>query len=288
MRGAIAGLFGPGANPTGDLTVSDGAGGTANVHLNGLQNFTVQANQLRIAGQTLQGQLSASNGLLSGTLTAGPLNITARNGAFTALGSLAGNSITATGRLALPTTLSNLNLKVDGPYLTARATGSGSDLRGSVLIKAQQYNLQGKAVAQLPAQILPLRGSVIPPVVDLGGLRYSGGWNGRTTLGYQLGGSAGQVRILGNGQTLSAIPTGPVTGTVQLLPSIKGDVSASLAVVRPYLPAQLQSQLSLGRLQAHILPASADLKLTDTRYVKQPLDLNARVLWGKGVTVSAP
>ena len=54
----------------------------------------------------------------------------------------------------------------------------------------------------------------------------------------------------------------------------------------PYLPAQLQSQLSLGRLQAHILPASADLTLTQTTYVQQPLGLSTHVTWTGGLKAS--
>ena len=216
--------------------MSDGAGGTASVHLNGLTDFTIQANGLSVAGQTLQGQLSAAGGLLSGTLKAGPLQLVARNGQFTASGSLLGNSLTASGRLTLPTTLSDVKLNVDGPYVTALASGSGSDLRGSVLIKAQQYAFQGKTAALLPAQILPLQASLIPPVFNLGGLRYNSGWNGQTTLGYTLANQPGRLRVVGNGQTLRALPSGPLTGSLQVLPSLQGQLRASLALVRPYLP----------------------------------------------------
>ena len=139
---------------------------------------------------------------------------------------------------------------MDGPYLSALASGSGTDLHGSVLIKAQQYAFQGKTAVQLPAQILPLQASLIPPVFNLGGLRYNGGWNGQTTLGYLLGSTPGQLRVVGNGQTLRALPNGPLTGSLQVLPRLQGQLRASLALVRPYLPAQLRPELALGQLTA--------------------------------------
>lgn len=39
-------------------------------------------------------------------------------------GSVAGQAVTATGRVRLPATLEGLNLRVTGPYFTAAATGA--------------------------------------------------------------------------------------------------------------------------------------------------------------------
>ena len=45
--------------------MADGSGGSARVTLNGLQNFQVQASRLTLAGQPVQGTLSAAGGLLT-------------------------------------------------------------------------------------------------------------------------------------------------------------------------------------------------------------------------------
>ncbi|GGQ99184.1 hypothetical protein GCM10008957_09770 [Deinococcus ruber] len=292
VRGAISGLYaqgrisGQGAKPVGALSVSDGAGGTAQVQLSGLTDFSVQANRLTLAGQTLNGQLRATNGLLSGNLSAGPLQLTATNGLLNASGSLLGHTLTASARLMLPSTLSNVNVKVDGPYITAMANGSGNDLRGSVLIKGQQYDFQGQRAAQLPAQILPLHASLIPPVVNLGGLRYAGSWSGQTTLSYLLGSAPGSLRLSGSGAILRALPSGPLTGSLQVLPSLGGTLRASLTAARPFLPAQLRPDLTLGQLQATIFPTRATLTLANTHYLQQPLGLSAQVSWNNGLRAS--
>ena len=301
VRGAVSGLYvqgrvaGQGAKPVGNLTVSDAAGGTAQVHLSGLGDFTVRASDLSVAGQRLRGQLAAAGGLLSGQLTAGPLSIRARGGAFAAEGSLLGHTLSASGRLTLPGTLSGLQLKVDGPYLSARASGSGAGLRGSVLLKAQRAELQGRTLAQLPAQVLPLSATLFPPALDLGGLRYDGGWHGQTTLLYRLSGTSGRLRLVGDAARLSALPSGPLDGSLQLLPSLTGQLSAPLAPLAAYIPAPLRPgvvngadlaktrpALSLGRLQASILPGRAALSLLGTRYDGQPLGLNAQISWSGG------
>ncbi|WP_425147103.1 translocation/assembly module TamB domain-containing protein [Deinococcus sp.] len=293
VRGAAAGLYvqgtvsGQGAKPVGDLTASDGAGGSARIRLTSLQDFSARSDGLSVAGQRIDGSLSAAGGLLSGQLRAGPLRISAQNGAFQASGTLAGYTLNASGRYALPTTLSALSVRVDGPYLSALASGNGHDLRGSVLVKGQKLALQGQPLLLLPAQMLPLRATLFPPGASLGGLRYAGGgWSGQTELAYSLGTAAGQVRLLGGGTRLSAQPRGPVTGTLGVLPRLEGDLSASLAVARPLLPAALKPLLTLGRLSAHILPASADLSLAGTRYAAQPLGLAAHLTWTGGVRAS--
>ncbi len=293
VRGPVAGLYvqgnvaGTGATPKGNLLVSDSNGGSARVTLNGLQDFQVQASGLTLAGQPLQGDLKATGGLLSGTLSAGPLQIVARKGQFQASGTLYNHTLRATGTLNLPTALSNLSLSVNGPLLSARASGSGSDLRGSVSLKAQEYG----GVARLPAQLLPLRASVTPLRVNLGGLTYEAGrWAGQTNLKYALGAAgerqAGQLRLVGGGTSLSAVPSGPVTGELRLLPSIGGTLSASLSPLLPLLPGQVAAALQLGRLNADLSASGAALTLSSTFYQGQPLGLNATADWKGGLKVS--
>ncbi|WP_407538396.1 translocation/assembly module TamB domain-containing protein [Deinococcus radiomollis] len=299
VRGPVAGLYiqgsvaGTGTRPKGDLLVSDGSGGSAHVTLNGLQDFQIQANSLTLAGQKVQGQLSAAGGLLSGTLSAGPLQIVARSGQFQASGTLYNHTLNASGRLRLPGlastfALSDLNVTVNGPLLSATATGSGSDLRGSVRLKAQQYS----GVASLPAQILPLQASVVPLGVNLGGLRYaSGGWSGQAALNYALNGQTGRLRLTGSGAVLSALPSGPLQGRLQVLPALGGTLSAPLSPLLTLLPVQvrptLTSILQPGRLNAVIQPTGAALTLAAARYQDQPLGLQANASWKGGLKVSA-
>ncbi|WP_424950211.1 translocation/assembly module TamB domain-containing protein [Deinococcus sp.] len=288
VRGPVAGLYvqggvtGTGAEPRGNLLVSDGGGGSARVTLNGLQDFQVQSSGLTLAGQRVQGELSASGGLLSGTLQAGPLAIVAKNGRVQASGTLAGHTLRASGTLKLPTTLSDLRVNITGPVLLAQASGSGADLRGSVTLLAQQYG----GVARLPAQMLPLRASVTPLKINLGGLIYSGGWAGQTSLRYLLGGRAGQLRLVGAGPVLTALPTGPVTGRVQVLPTLGGALSASASPLLPLLPAQLAAVIVPGTLNARIAPSSAILSVVSARYQGLPLGLNATADWKSGLKVS--
>ena len=285
VQGTVAGM---GAAPRGDLSVTDGSGGSARVTVNGLKDFQVQASSFRLAGQNFKGNLIAAGGLLSGTLSAGPLNITANNGQFRASGTLSGYALNATGRLALPSTLTGLNLNVTGPYLSATATGSGTDLRGTVALKAQQYG----TVARLPAQLLPLRASIFPLSADLGGLKYNAGpvagWAGQTRLRYVYGAQAGTLALVGSGPSLSAVPTGPLAGRLQVLPALSGSLSAPVSPLLPLLPAQFASAIIPGRLSARIGPTgtSAALTLESARYLGQPLGLNAAVNWRSGIKVS--
>ena len=285
VQGTIAGT---GAAPRGNLSVTDGSGGRARVTVNGLKDFQIQASSFTLAGQKFQGNLSAAGGLLSGTLSAGPLNIVANNGQFRASGTLSGYTLNATGQLALPSTLTGLNLSVTGPYLSASATGSGTDLRGTVTLRAQQYD----TVARLPAQLLPLRASIFPLSADLGGLKYDAGpvagWAGQTRLKYVYGSQAGTLTLVGSGSRLSGLPTGPLAGRLQVLPTLSGSLSAPVSPLLTLLPAQFASAIIPGRLSAQIGPSgtSAALTLESARYLGQPLGLKAAVSWRKGVTAS--
>ncbi|GGJ82484.1 hypothetical protein GCM10008939_27970 [Deinococcus aquiradiocola] len=288
VRGPLAGVYlqgtvsGKGASPRADLLASDGAGGSARVTLRGLQDFTVQANGLRVAGQTLRGNLSAAGGLLSGTLNAGPLRVVARAGRFTASGTLAAHTLLASGRLRLPTTLTGLNVSVDGPQLSVSASGSGTDLRGTVTLKPQAYG----GLLSVPAQLLPLQASVTPLRVNLGGLTYTGAWSGQARLRYVYGSQPGAVTLAGRGAALTTVAGGPLSGSVQVLPALNGTLSAPASPLLALLPAQVRAVTVPGRVTATLKAGSADVALLGTRYAGAPLGLQAHVNWSGGLAAS--
>jgi TamB, inner membrane protein subunit of TAM complex len=295
VNGPLAGLTvngrvrGTGANPSGTLTASDGQGGNARITVRGLQDFQVQASGLSLAGQKLVGTLNAAGGLLSGDLAAGPLHIVAVRGLFTASGTLYSHTLQATGKLKLPSTLSNINLKVTGPTLNVAASGSGTALRGTVQLRPQVYGTLGTgALASLPAQLLPLRASVTPLSINVGGLSYVGGrWSGQASLKYAALQQPGTLMLLGTGNGLAARPTGPLTGRLTVLPALGGTLSAPVSPFLPLLPAQLRGTIVPGRLNATVQPSSAVLLLTGTTYLSQPLGLSATASWNGGLRASA-
>ena len=303
VSGLLAGLNvegqvrGRGAEITGNLNATDSQGGRATVRLNSLEDFALDAQNLTVAGQTLQGQLSAVNGRLSGQADLGPLSVQAQNGAFTASGSLYNHTINASGQLRLPATLTQLDLNIDGPQLSAQASGSGEALRGTLTLKAQQYSAAG-VKASLAAQTFPLEASLSPLAVKVGGLEYAGGaWNGAATLNYALEGQTGarqtgSVQLIGDGQRLSAAPRGSVTGRIQVLPQLGGtlqaDLSALEAVLPPaLLPAQVRDNLIPGVLSAQITPQSAELSLSGGRWLGEVLGLTGQVSWANGLKADA-
>ncbi|THF70541.1 translocation/assembly module TamB [Deinococcus sp. Arct2-2] len=302
LRGPIAGgtaaggLFidgnvtGTGTEPRGTVNVFDGAGGSASVSLRGFSNLDVQARGLTLGGQKLYGDLSARNNVLSGVIDAGPFRLTAAGGRVRAVGKFVGQSVVASGKLTLPATVSDLNVRVDGPYLSASATGSVSDLRGTVRLNAQTFG-PAQARVSVPAQVFPLTASLTGARANIGGLTFLGGdWSGAANLRYVLSTAAsntpGQLRLEGNGPQLLAIPSGPVAGRVTVLPTIGGTLSASLAPALPFLPQAVRKEIVPGRLVAQISAAGAVLTTTGTRYVGEPLNLSARVNWKNGVTAS--
>ncbi|KQR28125.1 hypothetical protein ASF71_04895 [Deinococcus sp. Leaf326] len=280
-------IQGTGASPRGTLSVRDSAGGAATVTLRGFGDLQVDARRLTLAGQTLEGRLSASGGVLSGRLRAGPLDVIAAAGRISASGTVAGQTVLASGRLTLPATVSDLNLRVDGPYLSARATGGVSNLSGTVRLKAQRFG-SGAAALVVPAQTLPLSGSLTGARVRLGGLTYAGGaWAGRLGLRYALESAAGTrpgtLSVAGDGPRLSAVPSGPLSGRLQVLPSIGGTLSADLTPFTGLLPENLRAVIRPGRLVAEVRATGADVSLTQTRYAGAPLGLDARLDWRGGV-----
>ncbi|MDB5044702.1 MAG: hypothetical protein JWQ08_752, partial [Deinococcus sp.] len=217
-------------------------------------------------------------------LTARATDLT-RRGQIQLGGKVAGQSISASGTLASGI-LSGLNLRVSGPYLTASATGSVSDLRGTVRLNAQTFG-PAQARVSLPAQVLPLTASVSTASVNVGGLNYAGGqWNGAANLSYSFGTTPGQLRLEGKGPQLVAVPSGPVAGRVTVLPTIGGTLSASLSPALPFLPEAVRKEFVAGRLIAQISATGAVLTTEGTRYVGQPLGLAAKVNWKGNVTAS--
>ncbi|MFC5847475.1 translocation/assembly module TamB domain-containing protein [Deinococcus petrolearius] len=281
-------IQGTGASPRGTLSVRDRAGGAATVTLRGFDNLRVDARRLTLGGQTLEGRLSAANGVLSGRLRAGPLDVVAAGGRISASGTVAGQTVRASGRLTLPATVSDLNLRVDGPYLSARATGGVSNLRGTVRLKAQRFG-SGAAALVVPAQTLPLSGTLTGARVSLSGLSYAGGaWAGRLGLRYRLESAAGTqpgtLSVAGDGPRLSVLPSGPLGGRLQVLPSIGGTLSADLAPFVGLLPENLRAVVRPGQLVAEVRATGADVSLRQTRYAGAPLGLDAQLDWRGGVS----
>ncbi|WP_446682159.1 translocation/assembly module TamB domain-containing protein [Deinococcus oregonensis] len=302
LRGPIAGgtaagglyidgnVTGTGTEPRGTVNVFDGAGGSASVNLRGFSDLDLQARGLTLGGQRLYGDLSARNNVLSGVIDAGPFRLTAAGGRVRAVGEFVGQSVVASGKLTLPATVSDLNVRVDGPYLSANATGSVSDLRGTVRLNAQSFGTTQVGV-RIPAQVFPLTASLTGARVNIGGLTFLGGdWSGAANLRYVLGTAAsstpGQIRLEGNGPQLLAIPSGPVAGRVTVLPTIGGTLSASLSPALPFLPQAVRKEVVAGRLIAQISATGAALTNEGTRYLNDPLNLSARVSWKNGVTAS--
>ncbi|QFP76664.1 translocation/assembly module TamB domain-containing protein [Deinococcus sp. AJ005] len=293
VRGPIAGgLFvegnvtGRGTEPRGRINVRDAGGGAATLDLRGFSDFDVQARGLTLAGQKLVGDLKARGGVLSGTLQAGPFTVNAQNGRISAKGEIAGQTVSATGRLTLPATVEDLKLKVSGPYFSATAGGGVADLRGTVNVKAQRFGTAPLTVS-VPAQSFPLTASLTGARATVGGLTYTGGqWSGSLQAKYALSGTPGTVKLLGAGQTLAALPFGPLTGRVEVLPKVRGGVTTALAPALPLLPETLRAEVVPGRLTAQLTATGATLTSTGTRYLNQPLTLNARVNWKDTLSAS--
>ncbi|WP_237725024.1 translocation/assembly module TamB domain-containing protein [Deinococcus alpinitundrae] len=307
VSGAVSGvnvsgtLRGQKTEISGTLKASDAQGGQADIRVNSLSSFTVNARDFKLAGQTVQGQLSVVGGQLSGTAQVGPLSVRADRGRFTASGTLYGHTLDASGRLNLPSTLSELRLKVNGPYLSAQASGSGAALRGSVQLKAQRYDLAGLSAA-LPSQVFPLEASLSPPSVNVGGLGYAGGqWSGAATLRYALADQAGKaqpetiqngsLRLIGDGNRLSAAPTGLLSGRATLLPQLGGTVQLDLSALEKLLPTTLPAQVSTnlvpGVLSAQLSPQGAALSLSGGRWQGEVIKLNGQVGWADKLSADA-
>ncbi|WP_291424296.1 translocation/assembly module TamB domain-containing protein [Deinococcus sp.] len=276
-------IQGTGAHPTGKVYVTDRSGGKASITLDGFDHLSAYAQNLTLGRQKLQGQLNARGGVLTGRLKAGPLDVVAAGGRIRASGEFSGQQIAASGKLTLPATVSDLHIRTSGPYFTASAQGSVANLRGTVRLNAQSFG-SGAARVILPAQSFPLSGSLTGARATVGGLSWrSGIWSGELGLRYalqtQLGRQNGHLRLAGNAKTLTAYPTGPLGGQLQVLPSIGGTLSADIAPYLSLLPANLRPLIVPGRLVAQVTATGAHLNLHQTQYLKQPLGLDAQVNW---------
>ncbi len=286
VRGPLpGGLFvegrvqGRGSDPRGQVTLRDANGGSARVALRGLSDFDVRAQGLTLAGQTVVGDLTATGGLLSGTLRAGPLTVNAQSGRVSAQGELAGQRISATGRLTLPATLDDLKLDVSGPYFTATARGSATTLSGRVTLRAQTLGA-APLTLNVPEQSFPLSASLTGTRASVGGLTYAGGaWSGALDARYAVSGTAGTVRLTGAGQTLTAVPSGPLGGRVQVAPQVGGTLTASLSPAAALLPEALRAEVVPGVLVADLTATGAALSTRGSRYLGEALTLQARVNW---------
>ncbi|GGO32512.1 hypothetical protein GCM10008949_30100 [Deinococcus humi] len=293
VRGPIAGglyvegnVQGRGTEPRGRIAVRDRQGGAATVDLRGFSDFDVQARGLTLAGQKLVGDLKARGGVLGGTLQAGPFTVNAQNGRISAEGEIAGQAVSATGHLTLPATVEDLQVKLSGPYFTANASGGVANLRGTVNVRAQRFGTNPLTLS-VPAQRFPLTASLTGARATVGGLTYAGGeWTGSLAARYALSGTPGTVRLVGTGETLAAVPSGPLTGRVQVLPEVDGAVTASLSPALPLLPNTLRAQVIPGSVTAQLTSTGASLTTMGTRYLDQPLSLNARVDWQNRLTAS--
>ncbi|WP_409013499.1 beta strand repeat-containing protein, partial [Deinococcus sp.] len=276
-------IEGRGTEPRGLVTVTDSKGGRATVDLRGFSDFDLEAKGLTLAGQTLTGTLTARNNQLSGTLNTGPLLVTAENGRIRATGTFAGHDVMASGRLTLPATVTDLTVRVRGPYLDADARGGVADLRGTVTVKAVAYGTAPARVS-VPVQTFPLTASVTGARASVGGLTYrTGVWTGALAARYALAGTPGTLRVEGTGTGLAVVPAGPIRGRVTVLPALSGALTTSLAPFVSLLPAPLRPEVTPGQVRVQVAPTSVTLGLLGTRYQGEPLGLDARVSWQGGV-----
>lgn len=274
---------GVGAAPRGEFVVKDPSGGQASVVMRSLQDFDIRSHALKVGAQAVDGQLQVRQGLLDGQLTLGPLLLSAKRGTVWATGNVADHSLSAQGRLVFPNTLKDLTLEVSGPYVRGAASGDMEQLRGQLTLLPQRW-AQGPTRLSVPQQTLPLKLFPTAGRVQLAGLSYSNGlWQGTTPLRYDLAGETGQVALTGQGKTLLAQPSGPLRGEIAL-PELRGHLSASAALLTPYLPAEVARQWQPGRIQADVNGQTALLNLGG-RYQGQALGLIAQVGWQGGLSV---
>ncbi|GGI81433.1 hypothetical protein GCM10010914_14580 [Deinococcus wulumuqiensis] len=283
-------IQGTGTRPRGTLSVTDPQGGQGRLRLDGFDDLDLDLGGLTLAGQRLSGTLSARGGVLAGRLRAGPLDLVAAGGQVRAAGTFGGQRVQASARLTLPATLSDLRVVSDGPYFNAQASGDPSNLRGSLTLRAQTFGT-GAARLSVPAQTFPLSASLTGARARVGGLLFQGGrWSGGLNAAYALQTGdlrqPGRVRLVGQGDVLAALPSGPLRGRVGLLPDFGGEVSTSLAPWLAALPPDLRATIRPGELVARVTETGAEVRLRQTLYQNEPLSLTARASWQGGLRAS--
>lgn len=289
LSGRLAGLrvsgqvSGVGQDLRASLRAADGAGGWATLEAPSLRRLRLRAQALRVAGQTLSGDLSSdARGLLSGEaklLSArGPLAVHFREGQFSLSGQYARHTLRATGRLSLPAQLSGLDIRVSGPALRAHLRGDAGNLRGELLLPAQSWRAAGLS-ARLAPQRLPLSASLTARQFSVGGLSYAGGqWRGRAALLYALNEQSGVLNLRGEG-SLRALPSGPLGGDAQLWPRLGGQLQADLNLLRPALPERACAALTAGKLRVFLAPQGVSFAAVMSRWQGQPLQLRGQLAW---------
>ncbi|AFZ69159.1 hypothetical protein Deipe_3733 [Deinococcus peraridilitoris DSM 19664] len=289
LRGRISGVFVDGRlrgqrdRWRASGRAADGVGGFATFDASSPTNFRARFNDLTAMGQRLQGELSGSGAALNGTLRVGDLRLTARQGELSLGGDIAGTALNGRARLQLPTELNEVRLSARGPWGNVLLTGSARDLRGRLNLSAQETRILETPLS-LPGATLPVRASLVPPRVQVGGLGFAGGvLGGAQNLTYRLGTERGQLRLTGNGTSLRTSMSGPVQGNVQVYPTLSGEVRAGLTPLVRALPEVMRRELQPGQLRARLLNSTASLDLLDTRYVGLPLELDARLDWQRSL-----
>lgn len=264
----------------------DGEGGSANFAASSPQDWRARFTNLAAAGVRLNGSLEARAGAVSGDLRANGLQLRADDGALRLDGELAGTALQGDARLTLPTDLRDIHLSARGAWGQATLRGDADALAGSLNLARQAVNLAGAPLA-LNAANLPLRASLTPLTLQVGALRYAGGrFVGAQDLRYALGSEAGRLALRGGGRALRVNAAGPLRGTVQVWPEVRGELRARLAPIAAELPENVRTALTPGELRARLTNSAAVLDVLGTTYVGAPVTLDARVSWDGGLRAS--
>ncbi|PYE54920.1 autotransporter translocation and assembly factor TamB [Deinococcus yavapaiensis KR-236] len=261
----------------------DAGGGSARFDATSLQSWQARVSDLTVGDRRVNGNLSASEGLVSGELTGAGLRLRADRGRVVLDGSVAGTRIDGTASVRLPNDVKDVSLRVTGAWGTAEAGGGLDTLRGRVRLNRQGAELSGVR-AELPEVTLPL--TLFPTRLEarVGDLTYiQGAFGGSQALPYVLGADRGTATILGRGTTIAVRLAGPARGDLAVLPSLKGDVSVSLSAARSLLPSEVRTDFTPGEARVQVNGSTATVSLVGTRLLNGPLTARGEVSWEDGV-----
>ena len=274
-----AGVAGTGADFRASGTATDAGGGSASFEASSPGDWRVNLDKLSLRGETLSGALSAVGGKLSGQLRDGAVLLGAREGRLRLSGERGGVRLNGAATLTLPGSLTDVSLSASGPWGRAELGGGGNRLGGRLTLKAQQAGALGVRAA-FPGLSVPLAATLSPLSGRAGGLSYRGGsFGGALSLPYTLGEQGGSVRLSGQGEKITAMAGGPVTGEGTLWPEQAGRLSADLAPFAARLPEQLRDALRPGRLRVALGGRGATASLSGATYLGEPLNLQAAASW---------
>ncbi len=284
LTGNIKGI---GDKPKGNLNILDNLGGKASVQINNLNSIVIDAQQLHVSGQKINGNLALLHNIVNGKLQVGNLvTVKAVKNVLTAEAVLAGHTLKATAQYKFPATLNQITGIVTGPYINTKVNGDLNRLVGTLQLQRQAFGSDGLQLA-VPAQIFPLTILPLKAIADIGGLVYqAGNWSGGVNINYGFANQKGYLTAIGQNQNLSIKPTGPIIGDLQVLPSLQGNLKTSLQPLNALVPANFQKELVWGQLLAQISPSSAKVFSQNTQYQNQPLALNASVDWKQGIKIN--